>query len=240
MALPRVYYPHPLKPGALITLDEQSSRHLLTVLRLKTGEPLQLFNGEGGAYCAHLQESQKKRAVIAVGEFIAVECESPLRIHLGQAISRGERMDYTVQKSVELGVNRITPLLTARAQRAGNRVSHWQKIAVSASEQCGRCRVPAVENPQSLTEFFAQAEGLRFICSLFNTPQILPEFAGPVTQITLLVGPEGGFSPEEIQQAQQAGFYPFSLGPRVLRTETAALVALTLLQSRWGDFWQHH
>lgn len=241
MTLPRIYYPHPLQSAVVITLNQAASHHLLTVLRLKIGESLHIFNGEGGAYSAVLTNCQKKLAVITVKEFVAAERESPLVIHLGQAISRGERMDYTVQKSVELGVNRITPLFTERAgvqlnaERAQNRVAHWQKIAINASEQCGRCRIAAIDNPQTLTEFFAQATGLRLICSLFAAPQILPPLAIPVTQITLLIGPEGGFAPHEIERAQQAGFYPLSLGPRILRTETAAAVSLTLLQNYWGD-----
>lgn len=241
---PRIYYPHPLTSSALITLDESASRHLLTVLRLKIGESLQIFNGAGAAYSAKLQACQKKLAVIAVGEFINGERESPLAIHLGQVISRGERMDFSVQKSVELGVHQITPLFSERcgvhlsAERAKNRVQHWQGIAISASEQSGRCRVSTVNQPQSLTHFLAQTSGHRFICSPFDSPQILPKLSGPITQITLLIGPEGGFSPQEILQAQQAGFYSLSLGPRILRTETAAVVAMTLLQSHWGDLAQ--
>lgn len=240
---PRIYYPHPLKAANLITLDESASRHLLTVLRLKIGEPLQIFNGQGGAYSAKLQATQKNRAIIEVGEFIANELESPLKIHLGQAISRGERMDFTVQKSVELGVNKITPLFSERCgvqlkdDRVENRVQHWQKIAIGASEQCGRCQVPEIAHPQSLTDFFTQTanDKYRFICSLFATPQILPELPAPVSRIILLIGPEGGFSPYEIEQAQQAGFYSLSLGPRILRTETAAIAAMTLFQHLWGD-----
>lgn len=241
MTIPRIYYPHPLKTGLLATLDESSSRHLLTVLRLKIGAPLEIFNGQGGAYASVLHACQKKLAVIQTGEWLSTERESPLKIHLGQAISRGERMDYTVQKSVELGVHQITPLFTERCgvqlrvDRAENRVQHWQKIAISASEQCGRCQVPPIENPRSLTEFFAQTTGLRFICSPCDDLKIFPEYSKLISQITLLIGPEGGFSPPEIGQAQQAGFIPLSLGPRILRTETAAVVALTLLQNRWGD-----
>lgn len=241
MTIPRIYFPHPLVPTQLITLDEPSSRHLLTVLRLKIGESLQIFNGEGGMYSARLQDCQKKLAVVQIKEFIAADCESPLKIHLGQAISRGERMDYTVQKSVELGVHSITPLFTERcgvqlnAERADNRRQHWQKIAVSASEQCGRCQVPEIANPQSLTDFFNQTTGLRFICSLSDTPQILPPLSTTISELTLLIGAEGGFSPPELHQAQQAGFIFLSLGPRILRTETAAVVAITLLQNRWGD-----
>lgn len=240
---PRIYYPHTLTTAAAITLDESASRHLLTVLRLKIGEPLQIFNGLGGAYSATLQATQKNRAIVAIKDFIEDERESPLKIHLGQVISRGERMDFTVQKSVELGVNQITPLFSERCGvqfkdgRAENRLQHWQKIAISASEQCGRCRVPEINYPQSLADFFAQTANApyRFICSLFDAPQILPKLATPVTEIALLIGPEGGFTSQEVHLAQQAGFCALSLGPRILRTETAAITAITLLQHLWGD-----
>jgi 16S rRNA (uracil1498-N3)-methyltransferase len=240
--IPRIYYPDSLQPGSVVLLEEASSRHLLTVLRLERGEPLQIFNGQGGVYLARLQAVEKKRAVVGVGTWVAADCESPLMIHLGQAISRGERMDYTVQKSVELGVHRITPLLTDRCgvklkgERTEHRVRHWRQVAISAVEQCGRCRIPTIENPQSFADFLAQATGLRLICSLFeDAPQPVPVFSSSVSSVTVLIGPEGGFSPPEIEQAQQAGFQALSLGPRILRTETAAVVALTLLQHRWGD-----
>lgn len=239
-SIPRIYFPHPLKSATRIILDDPSSRHLLTVLRLHIGEPLQIFNGEGGAYSATLQACEKKRAVIALGEFISIDTESPLAIHLGQAISRGERMDYTVQKSVELGVAEITPLFTERcgvqlnAERQENRVQHWQKIAISAAEQSGRCRVPIIHQPQSLTNFLAQTSGVGFICSPAES-QTFPELPATLQALTLLIGPEGGFSPPEIRQAHQSGFHSLSLGPRILRTETAAVVALSLLQTHWGD-----
>ncbi len=238
---PRIYYPHPLKTDVFITLDESASRHLLTVLRLQIGEPLQIFNGEGGAYSAKLHAVSKKRAVVVLESWLDIERESPLSIHLGQAISRGERMDFTVQKSVELGVTEITPLFTERcgvqltAERALNRVQHWRNVAISASEQCGRCRAPLVNKPQSLTDFLNQPSELAFICSPIDSTGNLPDLPSTVARITLLIGPEGGFSPQEMQQARKVGFHALSLGPRILRTETAAVVAMSLLQSRWGD-----
>ena len=237
----RIYYPHPLTLGDLITLDEPASRHLLIVLRLKTGETVQIFNGQGGAYLATIEDCKKKSALVRIKQFLAIDCESPLKIHLGQVISRGERMDFTVQKAVELGVHEITPLFSERcgvqlnSERAANRVEHWQKIAVSASEQCGRCYVPTVNLPQTLTHFLSHSSGNRFICSLAAGSNPLAELSRPVTELTLLVGPEGGFSSQEVQQAIQTGFQTLSLGPRVLRTETAALAAITVLQSYWGD-----
>lgn len=225
----------------LVTLDEPTSRHLLKVLRLEIGAPLQLFNGHGGEYAANLASIKKNTAVIEVKEFSNIARESPLQIHLGQAISRGERMDYAIQKSVELGVSRITPLITERCgvhlnqERAKNRVQHWQKIAISACEQSGRCVIPPVENPHEYTNFLAANTGIGFICSPFSTEQVFPPIPANTKSITLIIGPEGGFTPTEVHQAQQAGFNPLVLGPRILRTETAPIVAITLLQSRWGD-----
>lgn len=239
--IPRIYYPHPLSASTLITLDEPVSRHLLTVLRLHPGASLQLFSGDGGAYEAQLQAIQKKRAVIAVGAWVNAEVESPLAIHLAQAISRGERMDFTVQKSVELGVTQITPLLTARCgvhlneERSQNRVRHWRSIAISASQQSGRCHVPDINPPCDFSDFLTTADGLKFICTPCKYSKPLPDRVPPVSRISLLIGPEGGFSAAETAQAEQMGFYPLQLGPRILRTETAAIVAITFLQSRWGD-----
>lgn len=243
---PRIYFPHPLKTSAQIELDESISRHLLTVLRLNIGETLQIFNGEGGAYLAVLKSIQRKHAIVELGEWIADEVESPLSIHLGQAISRGERMDYSVQKSVELGVTEITPLFAERCgvqlnkERQGNRLHHWQKIAISAAEQSGRCRVPIVNPPQNLIDFLASTTRIGFICTpkagsrdlRCETMATLPD---KLSAVTVLIGPEGGFSPQEIQQAERAGFHTLSLGSRILRTETAAVVAISLLQHRWGD-----
>ncbi len=241
MSIPRVYFPFPLQSGNLISLDEATSRHLLTVLRLRTGESLQIFNGEGGYYSAKLDSLQKKQALVLVEDFHASQRESPIEIHLGQAISRGERMDLVMQKSVELGVAKITPLMTERCgapmkgERSDNRIQRWQKIVISAVEQCGRCQVPPVYPAETLTQFLAKAEGLKLICS-FTASQIeLAKTTLSDGKVTLLIGPEGGFSPSEIQQAQQAGFHPLSLGPRILRTETAAIVALSVIQHHLGD-----
>lgn len=241
MSLSRIYFPEELKTGLTVTLDSAASRHLLTVLRLKVGDSIEVFNGQGGSYSATLKNVIKKSAVIQIEQFSPIERESPVLIHLGQAISRGEKMDFTIQKSVELGVNQITPLISERCgvhlkgERIEHRVGHWQKIAISASEQSGRCRAPAVNYPQSFADFLMGATGLKLISSLSEQPIALSQLPEEASSVTLLIGPEGGFSTKEVDQAINSGFYPWSLGPRVLRTETAAMVAIALIQSKWGD-----
>ncbi len=241
MAIPRIFFSGALSEEQLITLDEANSRHLLKVLRLRIGESLQLFNGFGGEYLAILKDTHKQHAIIKVNKYIATENESPLKIHLGQAISRGERMDFAVQKSVELGVDCITPLITERCgvqlstERISNRLQHWQKVVISASEQSGRCIVPQVFQPCEFADFLKQPKGeLCLICHPFTPSKALPDLMG-VSKVTLIIGPEGGFSEQEVIQAEKTGFQSLFLGPRILRTETAALAAITLLQTIGGD-----
>jgi 16S rRNA (uracil1498-N3)-methyltransferase len=238
---PRIFYPYPLQEQSIITLNEAASHHLLSVLRLKIGESLKIFNGEGGSFSAKLQACRKKTAVIEINQFDPAETESPLAIHLGQVISRGERMDFTIQKSVELGVHEITPLISERCgvrlseERLENRLEHWKKIAISASEQSGRCRVPEIHPVKNFSEFLQQSADLRFICHPFSPYETKLEIDKSVHYVTLIIGPEGGFSEFEIKRAKEAGILSFWLGPRILRTETAAIVGLTKLQSIWGD-----
>ncbi len=241
MPIPRIFFSGSLSEDLLITLDESNSRHLLKVLRLRIGESLQLFNGLGGEYLAILTDTQKQHAIIKVKKYIVTENESPLKIHLGQAISRGERMDFAVQKSVELGVDCITPLITERCgvqlstERISNRLQHWQKVAISASEQSGRCIVPQLLQPCEFASFLKQPTGrLCLICHPFIHSKVLPDLVG-VSKITLIIGPEGGFSEQEVMQAERTGFQTLFLGPRILRTETAAIAAITLLQTIGGD-----
>jgi len=202
-----------------------------------------LFDGRGNEYDAAVERLGKTKVTLTTGEARQVDRESPLDVTLAQGISTGERMDYTVQKAVELGVNAVQPLTTERsvvrldAERASRRVAHWQNIAVSACEQCGRNRVPTVKTVMTLTAWLGAHD--RNACRVTLTPAAsmrvaeLPRAAGP---IILLVGPEGGLSPREHADAIAAGFTAARLGPRVLRTETAALAALAALQTMWGDF----
>lgn len=240
MSTARIFYPHEIILHSDLVLDKAASHHLSTVLRFQLGEKLIIFNGLGGAYLATLKAVNKKLTTVTIEKFLPEERESPLKIHLGQAVSRGERMDYAVQKAVELGASRITPLLTQhcqvalRKERLQNRVEHWKNIAISAAEQCGRSRVPEVHSIQMFAEFITHKETVGFICTLDHSTQ-MPAPTESVTQVSVLIGPEGGFSEKEIELAKAQGFLTLNLGPRTLRTETATAAAITLLQHTWGD-----
>jgi 16S rRNA (uracil1498-N3)-methyltransferase len=250
MRLTRVYVGSPLETGTRITLAGSAASHLTRVLRLRVGDALTLFNGRGGEYAGSIDRAQGGEVTVAVGEARPIERESPLRVALAQGVSRGERMDFVVQKATELGVSHLVPLLTERsvvrldAHQTDRKLLHWRAIAVAACEQCGRNRVPEISPPLALAEFLrtASAGAAR---AAGNAPLRLllsPTAAGGIGDIkdradeaTLLVGPEGGLADAEQQAAAAAGFTPVRLGPRMLRTETAALVALTLLQRAFGD-----
>lgn len=244
MRIPRIYRPGPLAAGQEIELDGQAAVHLSKVLRLRAGDGLRLFNGEGGEFAATLLAVGRRTARIGVTEFVAREVESPLRLVLAQGVSRGERMDYTVQKAVELGVAHIQPLATTRTvvnldgERREKRRAHWQGVVVAACEQSGRNRLPAVAEVATL-EAWLQGQGgtpgLRLVLH-HRATRSLADLPLPTGPVTLLIGPEGGLAPAEIEAAQAAGFQPLCLGPRVLRTETAGVAALAVLQWLWGDF----
>ncbi len=237
----RIYTNQPLASGQEAKLDTQASRHLVSVLRMTAGNPATLFNGSGGEFQATLLTADSKSCIVSVGDFRDKESESPLCIHLGIGISRGDRMDWVVQKATELGVSRITPLYTERTEvrlkgdREAKKLRHWQQISISACEQCGRNRLPEIDPPQLLSSWLAAAEGDRkFI--LHHRAEVMPDAtAGKPGRVVLLVGPEGGFSESEVLRAGDARFRGMKLGPRVLRTETAPLAAISILQARWGD-----
>lgn len=243
MRIPRIYTTQALVTGRSLELEPAPSRHLLRVLRLKPGAALLLFDGSGGEFEARLESEQGRSARVQIGVARMARSESPLRVTLAQGISRGERMDFTLQKAVELGVAEIIPLLAERsvvrldAGQAARKQAHWQQVVVGACEQSGRVRVPAVHAPRDLREFMAKQphNGLGLLLDPDAALSIKDLPAPERKQVVLLVGPEGGWSDAETAAAQQAGFTAVSLGPRVLRTETAALVALSLLQARWGD-----
>ncbi|MBU0744714.1 MAG: 16S rRNA (uracil(1498)-N(3))-methyltransferase [Gammaproteobacteria bacterium] len=243
MSLPRIFVSSPLKSGQKISLEAAASCHVLQALRLQVGSPLIIFNSvSGGEFQATVTAIDKRRATVTLGDFIERHNESLLQIHLGQGVSRGEKMDFTIQKAVELGVNAISPLFTEycnvhlEGERLKRRLDHWQNVAISATEQSGRCYVPQILFQSNLAKWFgSQVLGLRLILD----PRATTKFSDIKEEpscVTILVGPEGGFSDKEVEDAKQNQFLPVSLGPRVLRTETAALAAISLIQSRWGDF----
>jgi 16S rRNA (uracil1498-N3)-methyltransferase len=242
MRLTRVYVDAALEPGALIGLSGTAAGHITRVLRLRTGAAVTLFNGRGGEYCASIERVRGSEVTVAVGQHQAVERESPFPLTLAQGITRGERMDLVVQKATELGVSRLVPVLTERSvvrldeEQSDRKSSHWRAIAIAACEQCGRNRLPEVALPAQLREFLRQppGESVRLLLSPSATRRVedVPRLA---SSVTVLIGPEGGLSDEEQSAAEAAGFTEVNLGPRVLRTETAAIAALTLLQREFGD-----
>jgi 16S rRNA (uracil1498-N3)-methyltransferase len=243
MRAPRIFHPEPLMEGTAVVLESSAARHLLTVLRLEPGAHLTLFDGSGQEFEAELERIAGKQAWAMPLKARAGKTESPLNIALAQGISRGERMDYTVQKAVELGVTTILPLAMERsvvrldAEKSERKREHWQSVVNSACEQSGRVRVPQVAAPQAFTAFLAahrNTSGKLLLDAMADTA--LAKLPKPDQNgVLLLVGPEGGLSDTERRLAETAGFKGVRLGPRILRTETAALVALSLMQSLWGD-----
>jgi len=239
----RLYIEGEYSTGSELEIEAEKARYLGRVLRLRVGDSLVVFNGTGTAYSADIAAFSRAGAALSVRDAVTLASESPLKIHLVQGISRGERMDFVVQKATELGVKRITPLLTERGvvkltdARAEKRRQHWQKVAASACEQCGRVRLPLVDAPRRL-ETWLSAKPQHVESDVILRPgatQSLSAIDMPATKVCILIGPEGGFSDVEYQLADVAGFVAVSMGPRVLRTETAAAAALAILQARWGD-----
>jgi len=240
---PRFFCPMPLARGQLITLPPQAAHHALRVLRLGSGDELVLFDGSGGEWGGRLVGAGRALQV-ELGEWREAECESGLQLTLVQALPAADKMDWVVQKAVELGATAIVPLQAQRSvvrlsgERAEKRSLHWHQVVISACEQCGRNRVPALSSLLDLPHYLAQPAGdneTRFLLSPHQGVR-LKALARPEGMVTLMVGPEGGFDPEEERAARSAGFQPLSLGPRVLRTETAGLAAIAAIMALWGDF----
>ena len=242
MRVSRIFQPGNFTVGARIELDTRTAHYVANVLRLRDGDALDVFNGDGGAYRATLVSISRKAGVIELGELMADDRESTLTLHLALGVSRGERMDLAIQKATELGVSRVTPLQTARSvtklsgDRAAKRVAHWQQIAVSACEQCGRNLVPTVSPILELPKWLRDAsEGLRLVLSTRASRRLADAGDARVDEVTLLIGAEGGLSEAEVDLATATGFVPVNMGPRILRTETAALTGVALAQNTWGD-----
>ncbi|WP_285261258.1 16S rRNA (uracil(1498)-N(3))-methyltransferase [Halopseudomonas bauzanensis] len=239
MRISRFYLDAPLGQGEQV-LEGDLAHYISRVLRLGPGAPVQIFNGSGQEWPGEVLEAGKRQVRISLDAPQAGLPESPLQVHLGQAMSRGERMDWAIQKAVELGVAQITPLFTERCEvrlqgeRADKRQQHWQQVAISACEQCGRSVVPTVNPPVALTDWLATLNTDLKLVLHHRTSQSLSSLTPPQT-LGLLIGPEGGLSATEISQAEGAGFHATRFGPRVLRTETAPVVALSIVQQLWGD-----
>lgn len=231
-----------LIPGSQLALPENVTRHV-QVLRLKVGDTLQLFNGEGGEFSARISDVGKKSVDVAIEKYDAVNRESPLQITVVQALSATERMDYTIQKATELGVTAIQIVTSdycaykLAADRAEKRLAHWRAISISAAEQCGRNRLPTISGPCRFDYWLSTAStaDLRLLLSPDEGIAFaaLPESA---QNVVVLIGPEGGFSETEERRAKELGYVALRLGPRILRTETVAPVIASLLQARYGDF----
>lgn len=241
MRVPRIYQPQPLAINQQLNLDEDGAAHIGKVLRMGNSEHISLFNGDGNDYLAEIVDAGKKHVTVKLLSCEVNLSESPLNLHLGQVISRGDRMEFTIQKSVELGVNTITPLFSDRCgvklngERLEKKIQQWQKIVVSACEQSGRSQVPMVRPAMDLHDWCSEPTSA---LKLNLHPRAAHGINGldlAHTRVRLLIGPEGGLSAEEIAMTETYQFTDVLLGPRVLRTETASLTAITALQLRFGD-----
>lgn len=245
----RFYHPEKIAIGQSIALSDENKHHAARVLRLKAGDAVTLFTGEGGEFSAQIEAITKSSTTVSVQAYLDIDRESPLTVELAQAICVNEKMDWVIQKAVELGVSRIQPVATARSivhlsdDRAAKRLQHWQKIIVSACEQCGRNRLPHISPLIDFPEWLSRkkasqsdqevrlmlstraAEGLR------NRPQPPSD-----ADVVICIGPEGGFTPEEETAMLHTNFAPLHLGKRIFRTETAALAAIAAMQALWGDY----
>lgn len=239
----RFFHPPPLVAGAEITLASGAAHHARQVLRLRAGDTVTLFDGEGGEYGAQIARVTPDVVSVRVIERHAIERESPLQITLAQSLIAADRMDYAIQKAVELGVVAVVPVASARSvtrlegERAQRRLEHWRQIAIASCEQCGRNRIPAVHAPCELREWLRQPSkaDLRLLLAPSAT-RSLGELSAPAGTIELLIGPEGGLAPEEEAAAQGADFLAVRLGPRTLRTETAGPAVLAAMNALWGDW----
>ncbi|MGR8949258.1 MAG: 16S rRNA (uracil(1498)-N(3))-methyltransferase [Gammaproteobacteria bacterium] len=237
----RLFTDQALSVGAFVELDAGHAHRLLKVMRARVGDAVTAFNGTGGEYQAEIISLSKKSASLNIRQFLDVDRESPLHVTLIQGISRGNRMDYTIQKSVELGVSSIIPLETTRSmvklddQRKANRHEHWLGVIHHACEQSGRTQVPRLEDPMALKDIANLGNFDQGFFLDTQSEQPLAETHRPDGPCYLIAGPEGGFTDDEREWIKSCGIHPIKLGPRILRTETAALAALSIMQQLWGD-----
>lgn len=237
----RLFVDLELQLDAHVTLPEFAANHAVRVLRLRDGDAVTLFNGDGHDYSGQLALG-KRETQVRIARVARVDNESPLSITLVQAIARGEKMDLILQKATELGVARIVPVISQRTEvkldddRADKRIVHWQRVLESACEQCGRAQIPTIESPLTLersARLFAESDELKLVLHPDDGKPLSTLL--PMSQVAIAIGPEGGFSERDLGVLDQAGFTRLTLGPRILRTETAGLAAITALQARFGD-----
>lgn len=240
MRIPRIYSPQTLAENSTIELEQDASHHILNVLRMELGRPLKIFNGDGREFNALISAKNKKSAQLDIHSEIQTNTESPLKIQLAIGISKGERFEFVLQKSTELGVSSIVPLITERtevklkADRLDKKIKSWNRIIIGACEQSGRTRIPELTAPLNFSDFISKNQsGTKLVLHHRNSNAL--QTLERNESLTLLIGPEGGLSEKEILEANKNGFANVALGPRVLRTETAPIAALAILQQLWGD-----
>ncbi|WP_031434524.1 16S rRNA (uracil(1498)-N(3))-methyltransferase [Methylomarinum vadi] len=243
MRVSRLHVSQALTPGVSIDLSDDEAHYVRTVLRLKKGQQIVLFNGHGGEFYGRLALVSKKEVVVEVEQYNDRSVESSLSVSLGLSISRGDRMDWAVQKAVELGVARITPLLTERCvikfrdeEKKRLRLQHWRHIVRHAAEQSGRTVLAEMPGIEALASWAPAQQGLKLFLDPYAEQSLANLQPGSNGCVTLLSGPEGGFTEQEREDAKAAGFKPVRMGPRIMRTETAVLAAVTAVQTLWGDF----
>jgi len=238
----RIYLDQNLSPGDCIELPDDATRHVANVLRLRRGDGLTVFNGQGGEYAATIASAERRRVTVQLGGYDPVERESTLDVTLAQGLSRGERMDFSIQKAVELGVRRIIPFEAQRSnvklpgERTARRLEHWRAIARHACEQCGRNTVPAID-PLCVFDAITKADPftLRITLDPVGNDRLPPLNVAPGS-VLLIIGPEGGLDDDELDRLGNGGCLRLPLGPRILRTETATVAGLAMLQTHFGDF----
>ena len=235
----RVYSSWPLTVDEPCDLDDRACHHLARVLRVKTGDRLSIFNGDGNNYLGAIVSATKHQVSVLIDSVEQAETESSLNTYLALAVSKGDRFEWAIKKATELGVTSIVPILSQRVdlrlspERWQKKQEHWQQIVISACEQSGRAVVPEVQDPTTLSQWLSEVEA---DCKLVLDPEATPNaLHDQPTSIALLIGPEGGLAPSELKLTSENGFSAMRLGPRVLRAETAPLVALSVLGARWGD-----
>lgn len=237
----RIFVDQALSEARELELQHDTARYIQQVLRLKAGQPVVVFDGNGGEYEAELVHVRKQSVRVRTHAHLLPRVESPLDVHVGQGLARGDRMDYAIQKAVELGARTVTPLSSERSvvkltgERTARRLEHWRSVAVHAAEQCGRTRLAAVGEAATVTSWLEQIDADLKICLHPRAGQTIQTLTLKGHRVALLVGPEGGLTDAELERAVGAGFIPTRLGPRVLRAETATVVGITAVQLRWGD-----